>query len=89
MSEHANGGNGQARATSPPQRAPGGYDQWFMTQLNDLSSRISSLETEVKHLATKDDVSRTKLWVLVGALGGIIAITGIIFTILRYMDLPP
>lgn len=85
MSEHP---NGSSRVDPQPQRGQGGYDQWFMTQLNDMSSRISSLETEVKHLATKDDVSKTKLWVVVGALGGIIGITGIIFTILRYLNLP-
>ncbi len=85
MSEYPAGG-GQSGANPSPQKVQGGYDSWLMTRFDDLSSRISSLETEVKHLATKDDVSRTKLWVLAGAIGSVIAISGVIFTILRYLD---
>ena len=84
MSEYPD--SSESSASPAPQTLQGGYDSWLMAQFNKLSSRIASLETEVKRLATKDDVSRTKLWVLAGAIGSVIAISGVIFTILRYLD---
>ena len=35
---------------------------------NGLASRVSVLESELKHLATKKDVSEIKVWALTGAL---------------------
>ena len=43
-----------------------------------LEGRFDSfLEREVKHLATKEDVQRLKVWVLSGVIGGMIAAAGI------------
>jgi len=89
MSEHPNG-NGQARANPPRQRPQDSYDPWLITQLNNVGERIASLESkidaELKHVATKDDVSKSKLWVIVTAIGGMISISILIFTIMRYLD---
>ena len=37
-----------------------------------LESRVSVLESELKHLATKADVLGLKIWILVGVIGGMI-----------------
>lgn len=43
-----------------------------------LEGRFDSfLEREVRHLATKEDVQRLKVWVLSGVIGGMIAAAGI------------
>ena len=33
--------------------------------------RIASIETELKHVATKNDITTLKVWILSGVLGGI------------------
>lgn len=47
-------------------------------RLSRMESRLDSfLEREVKHLATKEDVQKLKVWVLSGVIGGMIAAAGI------------
>ena len=82
--------DGAAMADPSNQKPRGGYDQWLMDQLIIIGERIASLETkidtEIKHLATKNDVSKSKLWVILTAIGGMVSISLLIFTILRYLD---
>ena len=36
-----------------------------------IRERVKALETELKHLATKEDVLKIKLWVLLGVIGAV------------------
>ena len=50
---------------------------------NGLASRVSVLESELKHLATKKDVSEIKVWALTGALGGMVLAASLAIAILK------
>ena len=43
--------------------------------------RIASIETELKHVATKNDITTLKVWILSGMLGGI----GATITIAKFL----
>lgn len=47
----------------------------------ELHGRVSAIETELKHLATKNDISNLKVWMLAGVLGGIFGGIGIVVSI--------
>lgn len=38
-----------------------------------VDARLARLETEMKHMATKEDLQKLKIWILGGVLGGIVA----------------
>ena len=46
---------------------------------DSIEARVTALETELKHLATKTDVQALKTWVLGGVIGGVIG--GIILAV--------
>ncbi len=82
MAEHAD----SAAMADPSNRKPhGGYDQWLMDQLIVIGERIASLESELKHHATKNDISNAKIWFITTSIGAVIAVTAMVFTILRYL----
>ncbi len=83
MSERPDG-NGPAR--SQQQRAPDVCDKRLMSELNNIFERLASIETGIRYLATKDDISKTKFWVVYGGLGGALTVASLIFIILRYVD---
>ena len=39
----------------------------------DIRERLSALEAEFKHLATKTDISNLKVWILGGLIAGLFA----------------
>ena len=42
---------------------------------HDLHGRVSALEATLKHLATKEDIQKLRVWVLGGVIGaGVIAL---------------
>ena len=42
---------------------------------HDLHGRVSALEASLKHLATKEDIQKLRVWVLGGVIGaGVIAL---------------
>lgn len=57
------------------QRATGGTsNRGSDTSGSDFEQRITRLEAEVGHRATKEDIQRLKVWILGGALTGIISL---------------
>ncbi len=50
---------------------------------NDLHGRVSALESELKHLATKSDVESIKTWALKGALGGMVLAATLAIAVLK------
>lgn len=55
----------------------------------DLRERVSALETELKHLATKNDVSGLKIWILSGVIGGMTLAVLVALAIVRLIFLTP
>ena len=52
-------------------------------EADDRLARLEArFDTEVKYLATKEDIQKVKVWILVGVLGGMIAAAGIAIGIL-------
>ena len=39
---------------------------------DNYAERLASLEANMKHLATQNDVTKVKVWVLSGVLGGMV-----------------
>ncbi|MCY3770519.1 MAG: hypothetical protein OXG98_00635, partial [Gemmatimonadetes bacterium] len=58
-----------AKADHSNQKPQGGYDQWLMDQLIVIGERIASLESELKHHATKTDISNAKIWFITTSIG--------------------
>lgn len=48
-----------------------------------LDARVAVLEAELKHLATKDDLSKLKLWVVVGAFGLFVQFIGVVVLLVK------
>ena len=76
---------GVAKADPSNQKPQGGYDQWLMDQLIVIGERIASLESELNHHATKNDISNAKIWFITTSIGAVIAVTALVFTVLRYL----
>ncbi len=90
MSEHPNHDRPASGAKPPRQRPPEGRNESLMAQFNRMIARIASLETKIdtglKPLATKEDVSKTNLRVVATTIVGMISITIAVFAIMRYLD---
>ena len=43
-----------------------------------IPERLSALEADIKHLATKEDIQKVKVWILAGVLGGIFATSAVL-----------
>ena len=50
---------------------------------HDLHGRVSALEAHLQHLATKNDITNLKVWILGGVLGGIAIASGIAATVVK------
>lgn len=50
----------------------------------DIDRRLAALETRVEYLATKEDIQKIKVWVLSGAIGGIVAAVSLSIAILKF-----
>ena len=80
------------------QKPPVDIAEWMLQRLNridnaingveggpgGLKERMAALEKKSDSFATKDDVSKVKIWILGGVVGGMISITGVVFAILSY-----
>ena len=53
---------------------------------NDLHGRVSAIEAELKHLATKADVESIKTWALRGALAGMVLAASLAIAILKLFE---
>lgn len=51
-----------------------------------LGERVASLETEIKHLATKNDIEKMKLWLLWGVIIGIGVASTVVANFVRIFD---
>ena len=51
----------------------------------DLRERVAVIETEIKHLATKEDFQKLKVWVLSGVIGGMAIAAGLAVAILKLL----
>ena len=49
-----------------------------------IRERVKALETELKHLATKKDISDIKIWILVGVLGAIPLSVTMVLLVAKY-----
>lgn len=80
MSVPARDGAASRASPDPKAKSRSGVDRREAADIRlvRLEGRFDSfLEREVKHLATKEDVQRLKVWVLSGVIGGMIAAAGI------------
>ena len=48
---------------------------------NSFESRLTSLETHIRYLATKEDIQKLKVWWLIGIISAIISGMGLAATI--------
>ena len=52
-----------------------------------IPERLSTLEADLKHLATKEDIQKVKVWILAGVLGGIfttsVVLAGVVLLAVR------
>ena len=53
---------------------------------NDLHGRVSALEVEFKHLATKSDIESIKAWALKGALAGVVIVATLVIAVLKLFE---
>lgn len=72
-----------SKADSEYKKPSTGYDSWLMTELTRINGEMGVLRGEMKHVATKDDLSRLRNWVLGSALGVIGAIVGTALWMIR------
>lgn len=72
---------------TPESSGSGGGNGGSDRRLAEIESRLTALETafdrELKHLATKVDIQKIKVWVLGGVLGGMAIATGIAIVLFR------
>lgn len=61
--------------------ATGGSGQGGNGNVYSLHGRVSAIEADIKHLATKNDITSLKVWMLVGVLGGIVSGIGIVVSV--------
>ena len=48
-----------------------------------LDARVASLEAHLQHLATKNDITQLKVWILGGVLAAIVVAAGISATVVK------
>ena len=53
---------------------------------HDLHGRVSVLEAELKHLATKSDIQSIKVWALSGTIAGIVIVATMVIATLKFVD---
>lgn len=68
----------QLHATSSQQSAHGGGGHG-----NELHGRVSAIEAHMQHLATKNDVTSLKVWILGGVLSTIVIASAIAATVVK------
>ena len=61
----------------------GGTDQRLRAVELGLAGLNARFESELKHLATKEDLQKIKVWVLSGVLGGMALAATVAVTILK------
>ena len=71
-----NGDPDKPTSVPPPHRPENGGSWW-----QNVEQRLGNIETELKHLASKKDLSDMKVWILVGVLTGIAASIGVVAAI--------
>lgn len=52
----------------------------------DYGERLATIEERVKHLATKEDIQKIKVWCLSGVLGGMALAAGVALAVLRLVQ---
>ena len=50
---------------------------------HDLNRRVTVLETQLQHLATRKDVESIKVWTLAGTIAGIVIVAGMVIAALK------
>ena len=58
--------------TAPPSGGDGG-----------LGERMARLETQMKHVALREDVLNLKIWILLGTIGGMVIAAGLALGIVK------
>ena len=62
----------------------GGNGGRFDDRLRAVENRLTKIETQMEHVATKTDIQGLKVWALGGALVGMLAVLGwLVYWILR------
>lgn len=84
-----------AQRDAPPPAAVAGEQAENRTQIYDLVSRVGNLEGSQKHMASKEDVAKAKVWMIVTIAAALISLLALAFNFLRLyfsfrsMPLPP